>query len=256
MIFALQNDLPRRIDLSRTGELICKIEELILQNGIKPGIRLGSKEELCRYFKVAQGTLNEVLRVLETRGIVELRRGAKGGVFAAAVSLQPDLDKVSFEAKRDAVSLQQCLVVVVQLEPLVAIEAAKSPRPEAIADLYCLIEQMTSGDPCHLAKRHCLFQIRLAQMGSNAMLTRIYTTLLSYLEEHCASFATVDDQLSRQHAIVAHRALVDAIASGDAPQVAAASLVCRWLIPRSSSPREPSVWIGAFRENNSQVLVH
>ena len=82
----------KRVDIPRTKELISEIEELLLEKGIKPGVRLGSKEELGRCFRVSPGTLNEALRVLETRGILELRRGSKGGVFAAAVSMQPSLD--------------------------------------------------------------------------------------------------------------------------------------------------------------------
>ena len=259
MISAFENVLPLRVDLSRTGEVICKIEQLILEKGIKAGVRLGSKEELCRTFGVAPGTLNEALRVLETRGIVELRRGSKGGVFAAAVSMQPSLDQVPFGAKRDAVALEQCLAVIAQLEPLVAIEAAKSAKREAVAELYCLVEQMAPANPRWL-KRRCLFQQRLAQMGSNAVLTGVYVTLLSYLEQQCASFAPMHDYSNRQSAIVAHRALVDAIASGDAQQAAAAASLAReWLIPRSALGKEalkPLVWIDGLSENNTHVLVH
>ena len=107
MACPLENDLLCSFDLSRTRELIGKIEQLIRQKGMKPGIRLGNKKELCLCFRVSPGTLNEVLRVLETRGIVELRRGSKGGVFVAAVSMQPCLDQVSFGAKREAV--EQCI---------------------------------------------------------------------------------------------------------------------------------------------------
>ena len=232
MACTLENDLLCSFDLSRTRELIGKIEQLIRQKGMKPGIRLGNKKELCRCFKVSPGTLNEVLRVLETRGIVELRRGSKGGVFVAAVSMQPCLDQVSFGAKREAV--EQCLLVVIQLEPLVALEATKSAHREAITELYCLVEQMAPAGPGHWLKRYCFFQQRLAQMGSNAVLSSVYTTLLSYLEQQCTRFAPVHDESNHQRAIVAHRALVDAIACGDAQQAAAASLVCKWPIPASS----------------------
>ena len=71
-------------------------------------------------------------------------------------------------------------------------------------------------------------------MGSNAVLSSVYTTLLSYLEQQCTRFAPVHDESNHQRAIVAHRALVDAIACGDAQQAAAASLVCKWPIPASS----------------------
>jgi DNA-binding FadR family transcriptional regulator len=127
--FAFENVSPlRNVDLPGTGELIRKIESLLLEKKIKQGVRLGSKEELCHCFRVSPGTLNEALRVLETRGVVELRRGSKGGVFAATLSIQPCLDEVPFGSTRDPVALEQCLMVVTQLEPLVAIEAASRPN--------------------------------------------------------------------------------------------------------------------------------
>jgi DNA-binding FadR family transcriptional regulator len=248
----------KRVDLPRTRELICEIEELLVEKGIKPGVRLGSKEELCRCFMVSPGTLNEALRVLETRGILELRRGSKGGVFAAAVSMQPFLDQVPFGAKRDAVAIEQCLVVLTQLEPLVAIEAAKSAQREAIAELYYLVEQMASVDPRRWLKRRCLFQLRLAQLGSNAVLTGVYTMLLRSLEEHFASVVPVHDHSRYQRANLAHRVLVAAIASGNAQQAAAASHACEWPISCSSLRRErlkPSVRLDALSANDTQGLL-
>ena len=257
---AFENVLPlKRVDLPRTGELICEIEELLLEMDIKPGVRLGSKEELCRCFRVSPGTLNEALRVLETRGIIELRRGSKGGVFAAAVSMRPFLDQLPFGAKRDAVAVEQCLVVLTQLEPLVAIEAAKSAQREAIAELYYLVEQMAPVDPGRWLKWRCFFQQRLAQMGSNTVLTGVYTMLLRSLEQHFASIVPLHDRSNHQRANVAHRVLVDAIASGNAQQAAAASLACEWLISRSSLRKErpkPPLWIDALSANDTHVLVH
>jgi GntR family transcriptional repressor for pyruvate dehydrogenase complex len=236
MSSAFENVEPlRRLDLPRTEELACKIEDLLLEKGVEPGVRLGSKEGLCRCFRVSPGTMNEALRVLETRGLVELRRGAKGGVFAAAASLQPRLDQAAFGVKCDAFALEQCLAVVAQLEPLVAVEATKAAQGETIADLCCLVDRMTHADPSRWFKQRCLFQRRLAEMGSNAVLTRVYAALLRYLEQLFANVVPPHDRSNRQRALAAHRALVVAIASGDAQRAAtaAASVAGEWLIPRS-----------------------
>ena len=115
------------------------------------------------------------------------------------------MDLVPFGAKCDAVAIEQCLAVLAQLEPLVAIEAAKSAQREAIAELYYLVEQMASVDSRRWVKRRCLFQLRLAQMGSNAVLTGVYTMLLRSLEEHFASVAPVHDHSRYQRANPAHR---------------------------------------------------
>ena len=230
---AFENVSPLRgVDRPRTEELASKVEELLLEKAVKPGVRLGSKAQLCRWFRVAQGTLNEALRVLEARGVVELRRGAKGGVFAAAASLHAYRDKMLFETERDVGALRQCLAVATQLEPLVAIEAAKSTQREAVGELRCLVEQMMAADPSRWFKWRCLFQRKLTGMGSNGVLTRVYLTLLSYLEQLFPDVAPPLDHSNCQRAVAAHRALVEAVACGDAPRAAAtASRACEGLFP-------------------------
>ncbi|MBW0000050.1 MAG: FadR family transcriptional regulator [Verrucomicrobia bacterium] len=242
MSSAFENVSPLRgVDRPRTEELASKIEELLLDKAIKPGVRLGSKTQLCRWFRVAQGTLNEALRVLETRGVVELRRGAKGGVFAAAASLHPCRDEMFFETERDAAALHQCLAVATRLELLVAIEAAKSAQREAVGELRCLVDQMMVADPSRWFKWHCLFQRKLTGMGSNGVLTRVYLTLLSYLEQLFTDVAPLLDSSSCQRAVAAHRALVDAVACGDAPRAAAtASVACQGVFPFAPERAVPS----------------
>jgi DNA-binding FadR family transcriptional regulator len=51
------------------------------------GHRLGSKEELQLKSNVSVGTFNEALRLLQSRGIVSVRRGPGGGIFVAEQSV-------------------------------------------------------------------------------------------------------------------------------------------------------------------------
>ena len=129
---------------SLAEELVRRIERLVSQRGLEDTGRLGSKEELRQQFQVAHGTMNEAIRVLETRGVVELRRGPRGGVFVGAPSVYVRLGNALLGFRGDAGSVEQCLAVRNQIEPLAAIEAAKeaADKPEAIAELYHIVEKM------------------------------------------------------------------------------------------------------------------
>ena len=59
----------------------CALTEVIAK--LKPGGRLGTKNELRERVGVSIGTFNESLRILQSRGLIELRRGRRGGLFAA-----------------------------------------------------------------------------------------------------------------------------------------------------------------------------
>ena len=76
-----------RPDGSLAEELVRRIEALIRERRTEGSERLGSKEDLRKTFQVAHGTMNEAVRVLETRGLIELRRGPQGGVFVAQPSI-------------------------------------------------------------------------------------------------------------------------------------------------------------------------
>lgn len=63
-------------------DIVTQIEDAISAGQLKPGDRLPSERVLCERFGVSRPTLREALRALEATGLVEVRLGAAGGVFA------------------------------------------------------------------------------------------------------------------------------------------------------------------------------
>ena len=69
--------------LSRAEELARGIEDDIAAGVLSTGDRLGTKDDLRQRFNVAVATLNEAIKLLESRGLVEARSGPGGGVFVS-----------------------------------------------------------------------------------------------------------------------------------------------------------------------------
>jgi GntR family transcriptional regulator, transcriptional repressor for pyruvate dehydrogenase complex len=63
-------------------DVIEQIRNAVIEGKIKKGDRLPNERELCRIFGVSRSTLREGIRALEALGVVEVRPGAAGGIFA------------------------------------------------------------------------------------------------------------------------------------------------------------------------------
>jgi DNA-binding FadR family transcriptional regulator len=60
-------------------DVINQIQEAILSGKLKPGDRLPAERTLKETFGIGRGTLREALRVLEQKGLIEIKRGVDGG---------------------------------------------------------------------------------------------------------------------------------------------------------------------------------
>jgi GntR family transcriptional regulator, transcriptional repressor for pyruvate dehydrogenase complex len=64
-------------------DVVTQIRDAITTGAVQPGDRLPSERELCQIFNVSRSTLREGIRALEATGMVEIRLGTAGGIFAA-----------------------------------------------------------------------------------------------------------------------------------------------------------------------------
>ena len=74
----------QRSRVSRAEALAREIEEEVSAGVLNTGDRLGTKDDLRQRFNVAVATVNEAVRLLDNRGLVEARPGPGGGVFVTS----------------------------------------------------------------------------------------------------------------------------------------------------------------------------
>lgn len=60
-----------------------QMRERLRSGELRPGDRLPSERELVEHFQVSRNTVREAIRMLEVAGLVEVKRGASGGVFVS-----------------------------------------------------------------------------------------------------------------------------------------------------------------------------
>ena len=203
-----------RVSTNRADEIVRNFEAFVVRSKLQAGTCLGTKEDLRRRFKVSPGTMNEAARMLVSRGVINLRRGVNGGVFVAATSPPFTIGQCLLEINGGAASVENCWAVLMQLKPLLIVEATRRVTDDAVTELHRSLDRMaaTSADqPLSSIRWNLCVYKKIVEMGSNAVLKIVCTTLLNFLEhreEELAAISSSPDQL------VAIRREVEAIASG------------------------------------------
>src|SRR6266545_3058570 len=170
--------------VSRAEALARRLEARILDGGTRAGDRVGTKEDLRERFGVAVATVNEAIRLLQARGLVQVRPGPRGGVFASEPSPFVRLGHQVLALKHEGVRAADCLQVRDALEPVITVEAASFCSPADAADLRGRMERMqaAAGDPTAFLRANWDLHRRIADITPNRILRNLYVSLLDATE--------------------------------------------------------------------------
>ena len=117
-----------------------QIYHFILDTPLSPGSKLPNEFELGEKFGVGRSTIREAVKLLSSKGIVEVRRGSGTYVLTTALGVG---DPLGLSAVQDKTALALDLVNVrLLLEPGIAEMAANNATDEDIARLRRLCERV------------------------------------------------------------------------------------------------------------------
>jgi DNA-binding FadR family transcriptional regulator len=203
------------VRISRAEELSRRLEQEIVDNGMTAGERLGTKEDIRNRFGYAVATVNEALRLLETRGLIEARPGPGGGMFVASPSSRVRLNHLVLGFKVDDAPFTDCLAVRNALEPLVCREAAAHCRAADAKALRGIVARMQkqTDKPAAFLRLNWDLHRRMAKMGSNAPLKTLYLTLLDFVDDGLDD-VTGDEFFDAAENLAVHEELVEAVIDG------------------------------------------
>lgn len=86
-------------------KVAAQIESAILGGTILPGNRLSSERDLQTQFEVGRGAVREALQTLKQKGIIEIRKGVKGGVYAKKLEIDNASESLSLLLKQNRVPI-------------------------------------------------------------------------------------------------------------------------------------------------------
>ena len=188
----------------------------------EPGERLGTKEDLRASCGVSVGTFNEALRLVQARGVVTVRPGRVGGVFASRQSPLVRLGNSVLALDEAAASVADAVRLRDALDPLLVEDALRHASADDLAAMRHELERMTTAvaDRDGIAFIHANWALhaRIADVSPNAMLRSFYLSLLEIIESHTLSVQPAEEPPLPQHIASRYHlqaALVEAIAYRD-----------------------------------------
>lgn len=236
--------------LPKTSDYLAgELRAQILGNGLQPGTPLASEGELIDAYGLSRGSVREALRLLEAEGLIDIRRGPKGGISV----VHPDTGHV---AKSLALlfTIQESTVgdffqFRLAVEPQVASDAARYGSQEQKLSIL-RVAKAAADDP----ERTAEFHAELGRCASNSIFGVLLAALHQVLEWHLRleSIGPSDFEAT----VAAHRRIADAIFDGDADRAETAmrrhleafqallnehGRLNEPIVPRSNWRRDPSV---------------
>ncbi|MCK7505951.1 MAG: GntR family transcriptional regulator [Desulfobacterales bacterium] len=115
--------------------VIQQVEAAILQGGLAVGDRLPSERELQGLLDVSRNTLRESLRVLEQKGLVEIRKGNRGGIFVKELNADSMTESLGLFVQSQRITMEQISEFRQDLEGLVTRRAALQADPGDMGEL-------------------------------------------------------------------------------------------------------------------------
>ena len=122
-------------------DLVAQIEGAILDGRLKAGDRLPAQRELVEMFQTSRGPLREALRVLELKGLLDVRRGVRGGAVIKPPSVAPVTESLGLLVRHRKITLTELSEFREGVEGNVAALAAQRAGKADIRTLKTLLAE-------------------------------------------------------------------------------------------------------------------
>lgn len=166
-------------------------------SSLEPGQRLGTKGALQVECGVSKGTFNEALRLLQHRGVITLRPGPGGGLFAAEPTPMARLGNSLLALDADSTTVEDAMRVRDSLEPLLASDAVDHGSLNDVRDMWACVDEMRTAVEVNDAKRfleaNWALHRRIAEITPNQLLRSIYLNLMAIIDDHTLNVLPVEE---------------------------------------------------------------
>jgi DNA-binding FadR family transcriptional regulator len=171
-------------------DLVAQIEGAILDGRLKTGDRLPAQRDLVDTFQTSRGPLREALRVLEQKGLLEIKRGVRGGAVVKQPGMAPVAESLGLLIRHREITLAELSEFREGVEGSVAAIAAQRATPADIRQLKSLLKQAKKhvGDGIDAWERFCQVDNRIHLAIAKAAGNRVYEFVLRMVHDNIQQY--------------------------------------------------------------------
>jgi DNA-binding FadR family transcriptional regulator len=203
---------------SRAQEIAADLEARILNERLQSGSRVGLRTDLIAQYSASPAVMNEALRILRERNLVEVKPGPTGGVFVVNPPPQVRLGGVDVWFQGLSVSPESLFESRRYLDNIFASVALQRATPDDIRDMEWAVEEMRTAQndaPALLAATMRL-HLAIARASRIEVLVGMYQTIVVLLSSTMTNAAFVPGcEDKRRHNLDVHAGMVAAIRDRD-----------------------------------------
>lgn len=197
-----------------SDQVFSELKRMINEEGLSPGERFHSENELTTMLGVSRSSIREAIRLLEVAGYVTVQHGK--GIFVADAAATGQRAFREWLRENEA-SLDEHFEIRLIIDPKAAAYAAKKADEADIARLRDICaefdEQAGRGDTAEIIRLDERFHLNLAKSTKNKTLYMIMKTMTQSLPEGWISSLHVPGRIDKT--VDEHRRIVEAIERRD-----------------------------------------
>jgi len=177
-------------------DVVNQIQDAIVDGRIKAGDVLPSERELQRMFHTSRGTLREALRVLEERGLIDIRLGVRGGAVVRDITSRQPSETLALLIRSRQVSLRHLAEFREGMEGNVAALAAQHAAPADVRRLEAVVAEaerhMAAADRDGFIEADKRFHLDLSEITGNPVYIFVFHSIHENIHRYYDRYLSMD----------------------------------------------------------------
>ncbi len=179
-------------------DVVEQIQDAIIDGRLNRGDKLPAERELKDIFNTSRGTLREALRVLEQKGLIEIKLGVAGGAIVKDVNTDSVTESLALLIRSQGVELTDLTEFRVSMEGIIARFAAERATEKDIKALKILLEKskknLDKGSHDEVIRIDEQMHMELGRISGNPVFLFIQKTIHDNIHMYYDQYLGMDEE--------------------------------------------------------------